>query len=247
MAETLIWQWTEDNGTKSLTNALTVLSVRLFPDLDHDGDVDAADIAGLPSLPPEHGWVMPAATDVLRRLRLRTDVGLSGGAYILSLEGDAGAFKVWADNSGTNAAPLLTCGQSITNGAGGVTFLVGDDSDLYVEAASNGIATLTYAYAGEGSASNIACFADLALTAFKIDLDIDSDNNNRYNPPDENAAEEAVEMDAPGKIIIVNVDDDDSDGYPDNTDAIINGNADRDFDMAVLVVKCGPGIWNPAI
>jgi hypothetical protein len=245
-AEKLVWEWTEDNETKSLTNALTVLSVRLFPDLDNDDDVDATDVAGLASLSSEYGWLMPASTNVLRKLRLRTDVGLSGGAYTLSLSGDAGAFRVWADNSGTNAAPLLVCGQVITNEVGGVTFLVGDDSDLYVEAASNGTTTITYFYKGEGDAANISCFAELKMTAFKLDLDLDSDNNNRYNPPDENATEEATEMDAPGKIIIVNVDDDNSDGYPDNTDAVISGNADREFDMATLLVKCGPGTWNPA-
>lgn len=73
LAETVVWQWTEEDETKSLTNAFTVLSVRLFPDLDSDDDVDAADIAGLSALSSEHGWLMPAMTNVLRRLRLRTD------------------------------------------------------------------------------------------------------------------------------------------------------------------------------
>jgi hypothetical protein len=164
-AETLVWEWAEDNETKSLTNALTVLSVRLFPDFDTDDDVDATDIAGLSALSSEHGWLMPAATNVFRKLRLRTDVGLSGGAYTLSLAGDAGAFRVWADNSGTNTAPLISCGEAITNGVGNVTFLTGDDSELYVEAISNGIATLTYSYTGEGGASNIACFAILPIAA----------------------------------------------------------------------------------
>ncbi len=181
-AEKLIWQWTEDNETKSVTNALTVLSVRIFPDLDTDDDVDAADIAGLSSLSSEHGWLMPAVTNVLRKLRFRTDVGLQGGAYTLSLAGDAGAFRVWPDNSGTNAAPLLSCGQVITNGGGGVTFLVGEDTDLYVEVVSNGMATITYAYIGEGGASNITCSALLKMTVAHIALIEDETTDYNFSP-----------------------------------------------------------------
>jgi hypothetical protein len=129
--------------------------------------VDATDVAGLASLSSEYGWLMPASTNDLRKLRLRTDVGLSGGAYTLSLTGDTGAFKVWADNSGTNAMPLLACGQSITNEVGGVTFLAGEDTDLYVEAVSNGTATITYFYAEEGDATNISCCAELMMTAVR--------------------------------------------------------------------------------
>jgi Bacterial TSP3 repeat len=168
--EKLIWQWTENNETKSLTNELTVLSVRLFPDIDCDDDVDATDIAGFKSLSPENGWVLPAVTNIFRKIRLRTDVGLSGGAYTLSLSGAAGSFRIWADNSGTNTAPLLVCGQTVTNGINGVTFLSGDDTDLYVEAAGPGAATINYSYAGEGGASNIATFATLTLTGCRISI-----------------------------------------------------------------------------
>ncbi len=169
-AEKIVWQWTEDNETKSLTNALTVLSVRIFPDLDTDDDVDATDIAELPSLSSEYGWLMPAATNVFRKLRLRTDVGLSGGAYTLSLAGEPGAFRVWADNSGTNAAPLLVCGQAITNGVGGVTFLAGEDTDIYVEAAGPGATTIAYRYSGEGEADGITATASLKMTAIRIQI-----------------------------------------------------------------------------
>jgi hypothetical protein len=200
-AEKLVWQWTENNETKSVTNALTVLSVRLFPDLDTDDDVDATDIAGLSSLSSEHGWLMPAATNVLRKFRLRTDVGLSGGAYTLSLSGDAGAFRVWADNSGTNAAPLLSCGQVITNGVNGVTFLVGDDSDLYVEAAGPGAATLIYAYTGAGGISNLSCSAALMMTAFQPDIDADSDNDGTIDQ--HNQGEDKYEEYQPGMLLTV--------------------------------------------
>jgi hypothetical protein len=200
-AEKLIWQWTEGNETKSVTNALTVLSVRLFPDLDTDDDVDATDIAGLASLSSEYGWLMPVSTNVLRKLRLRTDVGLSGGAYTLSLAGEAGAFKVWADNSGTNTAPLLTCGQVITNGVGGVSFLVGDDSDLYVEAAGPGAATIIYAYTGEGGISNLSCSAELKMTAFRPDIDVDSDNDGTIEQ--HNQGEDRYEEYQPGMLLTV--------------------------------------------
>jgi hypothetical protein len=83
------------------------------------------------------------------------------------------------------------------------------------------------------------------VTVLKVDLDIDSDNNNRHDPPDRNQAEENVETTAPGKIIILNADDDDNNGTPDNQDAIVNGNDDRDNDMADLVVEVAPN-WDTA-
>ncbi len=200
-AEKIVWQWTEGNETKSVTNALTVLSVRLFPDLDTDDDVDASDIAGLSALSSEHGWLMPVSTNVLRMLRLRTDVGLSGGEYTLALPGDAGAFRVWADNSGTNAAPLLSCGQVITNGVGGVTFLVGDDTDIYVEAAGPGSATIIYAYTATGGISNLSCSSALKMTAFQPDIDVDSDNDGTIEQ--HNQGEDRYETYAPGMLLTV--------------------------------------------
>ena len=102
------------------------------------------------------GWAVPAATNVFRPVWLRIDVGLLGGVYTFSLSGADGAFRVWPDASGTNAAPLLTGGQTVTNWAGGVTFLSGDDADLYVEAVRNGTSTLIYSYAGTGGAEGIS-------------------------------------------------------------------------------------------
>ena len=241
-AEKLVWQWTEDNETKSLTNALTVLSVRLFPDLDNDDEVDATDVAGLASLSSEYGWLMPASTNVLRKLRLRTDVGLSGGAYTLSLSGDAGAFRVWADNYGTNAAPLLVCGQSITDGVNGVTFLTGDDSDLYVEAASNGIATLTYAYAGEGDASNISCSAEMKMVAFSPQILADTDRDGEIDGGDESSKGDPVTFQGPkGAVILANTDDDvaDQTKQPDCSDNLINGSADLPDIYTLKVRKLG--------
>ena len=118
---------------------------------------------------------MPAATGVCRRVRLRTDV-LVPGVFALSLSGDAG-FRVWSDASGTNAAPLLVCGQTATNGVNGVSFLSGDDSDLFVEAVSNGTATLTYTFTGTGDAAGLSCSASLKMTAWNVGMAMDGDRD----------------------------------------------------------------------
>jgi len=71
----------------------------------------------------------------------------------------------------------------------------------------------------------------------EVDLDIDSDNDNRNAAPERDNAEDGVEETVPGKIILVNVDDDDSDGTLDYSDQTVNGNSDRDHDMAVMVAQ----------
>jgi len=78
-------------------------------------------------------------------------------------------FRVWPDATGTNA-PLLACGQTVTNGAGGVSFLAGPDTGLHVEAVSNGVATLTYAFAGDGEAWGLTCSAALKMTAWSVEF-----------------------------------------------------------------------------
>jgi hypothetical protein len=184
-ADRIVWRWTDENDRgHRVTNAFTVLSVRLFGDVNLDGQIGAADRSLHPGLSPETGWAVPAATNVFRPVRLRTDVGLSGGVYTLSLSGADGAFRVWPDASGTHAAPLLAGGQTVTNGTGGVTFLAGDDTVLYVEAVSNGTATLTYSYAGTGGAAGISCSASLKMTAVAITLEpVTTENSPEvYNP-----------------------------------------------------------------
>lgn len=82
--ETIIWQYTKDGETHDFTNHFTVLSLRLFADLDFDGHVDSADKALHPALSHEHGWVMPVNSNAFRVAQLQTDVGLPG-AYTLRL------------------------------------------------------------------------------------------------------------------------------------------------------------------
>ena len=85
------------------------------------------------------------------------------------------SFRVRPDASGTNDSPLLASGQTVTNGAGGVSFLFGENSDLFVEALSNGTATLTYAYAGTGDAAGLNCSASLKMTEVKPDIVLTGD------------------------------------------------------------------------
>ena len=75
--------------------------------------------------------------ELMPNVILRTDAGLSGGVYTLSLSGTDGALKVWQmQNPASTNSPLLIGGQTVTNGVG-VTFLSGEDTDLYIEALSN--------------------------------------------------------------------------------------------------------------
>ena len=63
------------------------------------------------------------------------------------------------------------------DGAGGVSFLSGENSDLFVEALSNGTATLTYAYTGTGDAAGLNCFASLKMTAWEVGMAMDGDRD----------------------------------------------------------------------
>ena len=74
------------------------------------------------------------------------------------------------------------------------------------------------------------------------DLDVDSDNSgSQSGGVDRSGAEDAVEMDSPGKWIYANDDDSNGDGFADNADNYINGPPDS-VDVAALV----PGYFNPA-
>ena len=111
------------------------------------------------------GWGLPSAPGVLRPLLLQTENRLPG-TFTLGLDGSPDAFRVWRTaRPGTNDAPLLVGGQAITNGVGGAHFAAFGCHDLYVEALSNGTATLTYACEGSGAAEGLSCLAALKLGA----------------------------------------------------------------------------------
>ena len=153
-----------------ITGTVTKICVRLFGDIDLDGQVDDDDRAAAPGLPETYGWGMPAATNAFRLVRLSTQSRL-GGTHTLSLKGDEGAFRIWATASpAPTNSPLLVCGRTVTNGVNGADFAGYPGRDLYVEAVSNGTATLTYAYRGTGGAAGISCEAALKMTAWGMNL-----------------------------------------------------------------------------
>lgn len=103
-AEELLWEYTQGNETHVFTNVFTLLSQRIFADLDSDGDVDADDNALHSSLSSEFGWILPVATNAFRKAQLRADVGISG-IHTLTLSGDS--CRVWQTGTpSTNDAPL---------------------------------------------------------------------------------------------------------------------------------------------
>ena len=162
-AEAVAWAYMEGNQSRVFTNAFTVLSQRLLPDLDSDGDVDEQDQAAIGSLDSSFGWIMPAVSNAFRKVQLRTDVDLAG-LHVLTLStGDA--FRVWRTASpGPNDVPLLVGGQSATNGLGGVFWEIDYPDAVYLEAVGGGTATLTYAFLGTGTASRVVSRASLKMT-----------------------------------------------------------------------------------
>jgi hypothetical protein len=99
---------------------------------------------------------------------------------------------------------------------------------LYLEginpSASLGADTIKATVKIPAAAGGIYSFEDLIrCTAIKVDVDLDTDNNNGYEAPDRNLKEDHYEdmpgsMNRPGKILAVNDNDDDQDGIPDFAD-----------------------------
>ncbi|MDD2230335.1 MAG: hypothetical protein PHY48_13095 [Candidatus Cloacimonetes bacterium] len=175
----IIWGWSEDGETYARTNTYTIFSLRMFGDLNFDNIIDSIDYAAASSL-TEHGWVMPVASNTLRKVELKTDL-LIPGHLILSLTGDA-QLRVWTTATpAANDTPLLITGQSITNGVDGASFGAYPVSTLYIEAISSGTATLTYSYVGTGNAEGFGYQAQLNLTAVKVELSLMWEMTNKAN------------------------------------------------------------------
>ena len=103
--EKIIWNWTEDDEPKASTKWFTVYSLRMFGDLDFDGDVDAADHAAITNLTEECGWSMPVASNILRKVELMNDVHIPGN-LVLSVSGTA-TVQVWTvESPTTNDVPV---------------------------------------------------------------------------------------------------------------------------------------------
>ncbi len=92
-------------------------------------------------------------------------------------------------------------------------------------------------------------------TGPRIDLDLDSDNNDHFNPPARSAFEGSIENDPErvGKIVFVNDDDQDADGLPGFADGFNSGpSADDDSSMASIFVPVVVGVahvedWEQAL
>ena len=185
--EELVWQYTRDGETLHLTNSFTVLSQRIFADLDFDGDVDAYDKALQKDISPEYGWTMPVNTNAFRIAQLRTDVGLPG-IYTLRLDG-APAFKVWqSPDPYADDAPFLVSGQVVTNGVDGVYWGTSSTANLYLQAIAPGTATLTYTFTGTGEAEGIVSQTSLKMTAWRLSLVPDYDRDGAIDWRDQSQA-----------------------------------------------------------
>jgi len=215
----ILWQWTEDNETHIKTNIYTIFSLRMFADLNFDDTINSNDYAGVSQL-TSHGWIMQVASNALHKVELKTDV-LIPGYLILSLSGTA-TVRVWTTATpATNDTPLLITGQSVTNGIDGANFALYPESMIYVEAIDSGTASLTYSYVGTGEdATGLSCSAILNMTAVKVDLKIDSNNDNTISELDDAIEDIQGDVSKPGKLIHVNDDDTDHDFIPDYADGI---------------------------
>ncbi len=164
-ADRFVWHWTDPAYDTSLehheiwqrdyyaTNRVTVLGVALMPDADGDGEVastlpDAPDNALL-ALSPDRTWPVNVASNVLRKILLRADVG-SGvpGTLRLSVSGSA-RLRIWPGPSATDGSPLLSLGFPDGN-TFAYTFPVRfTDSEVYIEFLEPGTAELAFEFDGE--------------------------------------------------------------------------------------------------
>ena len=165
------------------------------------------------------------------------------------------AIKVELDPDATNVCWKMTDEVTIAltnsyapdgiewSGTNGLRVVSADNSSL-VFTPTNSTPTN---YIVKASAVGLTDCSDICtVIVLKVDLDVDSDNNNRHDPPDRNQTEDNIEENAPGKIILLNVDDDDGDDVWDKDDDEINGDIDRDGDMADVVVEIRPDVWDTA-
>ena len=143
-------------------------------DADLDGDVDSGDEAAMAARASPYRWSLPVATNVFRPVRLDTGVAASGAVGLTTLSGDA-AFRVLATASpGPSDQPLLDLpGGSVDGGDHGITLPYTGSTTLYVEAVSNGTATLAYAFAGSGTAAGADFSNAVQLAAWDIGIAAD--------------------------------------------------------------------------
>ena len=137
--------------------------------MDFDNDVDATDRAAVTNLTEEYGWLMPVASNTLRKVELMNDVHIPGD-LVLSVTGTAD-IRVWLTADTTNDTPMLVTGQTVTNGVDGVYFVSYPATMLYVEAISSGTAALCYSYVGTGVAEDYSCSTELGMTVVNLKVE----------------------------------------------------------------------------
>ena len=94
---------------------------------------------------------------------------LRDGVYTLSHSGSSG-IRLWqTQNPASTNAPLLVCGQTVTNGVNGVQFLSGADSAIHWSVASGGV---TF-YGGHGTGREAIIKGGATESDFKLEVEVD--------------------------------------------------------------------------
>ncbi|MCL2103908.1 MAG: hypothetical protein FWH21_02455, partial [Kiritimatiellaeota bacterium] len=153
-----VFRWTDGNGLHTVqTNSFTAGSVHTIIDHDRCGSITTNDIRKC-LFPPKDGLTFKTEPGKLIKAILANHIsGSMPGSFTLSLDSTNNAFRVWPSDS-TSGTPLLVHGQTLSGG--GLP-----SGDFYIEALSNGVATLTYAFTGSGNASSFRCAHALRLNA----------------------------------------------------------------------------------
>ena len=147
---TALFSWDEGGETLTQTNAFTVASLRLIPDLNGDTYMGADEYDLFDTDAPD-AWRFPVREGLLRQVFLQTDVALEG-IFTLTLGGSNGTFRVWEAGT-TNGTPA----DFAANGA------------VWGEALKPGAATLTYRFTGTNAAEGLTLSCALPLTAYAVE------------------------------------------------------------------------------
>ncbi len=91
--------------------------------------------------------------------------------------------------------------------------------------------TLEYRKNKAGGGFHVIHKDELTVRFVGLDIDVDSDNDNTFEGTDD-----TNEMTAPGRLVMVNDDDDNTDSTADNVDTTINGAADKS-DLILLKIR----------
>ena len=244
-SESLGWEISNtgdaNSETYELDNAFSVLSLRLTGDYNFDGAVDGADRIVEPGLSETYGWGIPVASNSFKRVGLSTQCRLNG-VFTLSLNGTAGAVRIWATGSpGSGDTPLLVCGQTVTNGVNGADFAEYGDTVLFIEALSNTTATLTYRYRGTGTAAGIAFETSLKMTTWDVGIAMDGDRDGVISFTGTNDTSYVFWVNDDHDAIENGEEDDKESGPADCADSVITCMRDLE-DFARLHVKIGADV-----